>query len=97
MDGQGYQVAVSGVGAAGKALGVASEDLNNLAPSAPGMPDAGDLSGDLAQMISKLTGAAGEIVLGTGAAAEAVNVSGKSYFQTDDAVARTVSSVDGPK
>jgi hypothetical protein len=67
-----------------------SDGLNNLAGSVPGVPNAGDVSGQMAVLIAKQVGAAGEIAVGAGAAADAVSQGGTAYTETDHAAAQSL-------
>jgi hypothetical protein len=76
-----------------KMLHSGADSLDSLAGSVPGVPDAGDLSGQMAALIAKQVGAAGEMAVGVSAAADAVTQGGKAYTETDHAAQRSLPHV----
>jgi hypothetical protein len=71
-----------------------ADSLNGLAGSVPGVPDAGDVSGEMAALIAKQVDAAGEIAVGVGAAATAVTQGGQAYAATDEGVHQSLPHVN---
>jgi hypothetical protein len=63
-----------------------SDSLERLGGSVPRPPDAGDVSGIMGSLMSKLVGAAGEISTGAAAAADEVDRAADAYVTTDGAV-----------
>ncbi len=59
--------------------------LEELAGSAPAMPDAGPLSGDMAAVLSNFTRGAGEMVAGLFTAGDQVSAGGTDYAEAEDA------------
>jgi hypothetical protein len=67
-----------------------ADSLNDLAGSVPGVPDAGPVSADMANVIAHQVEAAGEYAIGVAAAGQAVAEGGKAYRETDDAAKRSL-------
>ncbi len=61
-------------------LDVASTELATVGGAAPGMPDAGELSGAMAEVISNFIGGAAELVVGVAGAGELVAQGGSEYL-----------------
>lgn len=70
--------------AAAAGLRRGADSLNDLAGSVPAAPDAGPLSGEMAGLLSKQVGAAGEYAVGVAAASQAVAEGGQAYQRADD-------------
>ncbi|SFE07529.1 hypothetical protein SAMN04487819_107227 [Actinopolyspora alba] len=84
------------------------EELDNLAGSlhdgsdfiedlgsAPGIPDAGELSSDMGKLMSLFTGAAGELSTGVAAAAGAVAEGGRVYVDNEEFAEQNLPRVEG--
>jgi hypothetical protein len=69
-----------------------SDSLERLGGSVPSPPDAGDVSGVMGSLMSKLVGAAGQISTGAAAAADAVDQAGAAYQTTDGAAKNSLPS-----
>jgi hypothetical protein len=88
--GGGFQADSGVIENLSKTLRGGADSLNNLAGSVPAVPDAGDVSGQMAVLIAKQVDAAGEIAVGVGAAGDAVAQGGTAYTETDQAVQRSL-------
>jgi len=60
----------------------------------PPAPDAGELTGVMGSVMSKLVNAAGELSTGTSAAADAVAEGGRTYAEADDAAKQSLPQVE---
>ncbi|MGH3902962.1 MAG: hypothetical protein ACRDTE_01995 [Pseudonocardiaceae bacterium] len=58
--------------------------LDSLADSLPGMPDGGELSGDMAAALSNFARCAAELVMGISTAGDHVAAGGAEYAEADD-------------
>jgi hypothetical protein len=89
----GFQADPGVIANLAKMLHGGADSLNNLAGSVPGVPDAGDVSGQMSALIAKQVDAAGEIAIGVGAAADAVAQGGTAYTETDHAAQQSLPHV----
>ncbi|MDQ3151880.1 MAG: hypothetical protein M3R63_09220 [Actinomycetota bacterium] len=64
-------------------LEAASAELATVGDAAPGMPDAGELSGAMAEVISNFIGAAAELVVGVAGAGELVARGSAEYLEAE--------------
>lgn len=71
----------------------AGTTLDSVGGSAPGTPDAGPLSGEMAELMALFTGAAGELVIRVSAAGDAVADGGETYVDTDQSAGENLSGV----
>jgi hypothetical protein len=90
--GGGFQADQGVVADTAMMLRSGSDSLERLGGSVPPPPDAGDVSGIMGSLMSKLVGAAGEISTGAAAAADAVDRAGEAYVTTDGAAQRSLPS-----
>ena len=70
-----------------------SAGLERLGGSVPAVPDAGEVSGQMAGLMSKLVDAAGEFSTGMAAAGDAVAEGAQSYANDDHGSAQHISSM----
>jgi hypothetical protein len=68
------------------------EALDTAGREAPGVPDAGPVSGDMGALMAHLAAAAGELVVGAGAAGDQVAKGGRTYAETEDSARRGFTS-----
>lgn len=64
-------------------LDTAGTELATAGDAAPGMPDAGELSGAMAEVLSNFINAAAELVVGVAGASELVAKGGSEYLETE--------------
>ncbi len=88
--GSGFQADQGVIADTAMMLRSGSDSLEQLGGSVPPPPDAGDVSGIMGSLMSKLVGAAGEISTGAAAAAEAVDRGGAAYLTADGAAERSL-------
>jgi hypothetical protein len=62
--------------------------LDLLAESAPGMPDAGELSGHMAGVLGNFTRSVGDLMIGVLTAVDQVAASAAEYVEADDSSRR---------
>jgi hypothetical protein len=72
------------------------DDLESLATSVPAAPDAGDMSGVIASLLSDLLAVSGEVSQGSADAADAVRRAGVAYQETDAASAQAFARLYRP-
>jgi hypothetical protein len=70
-------------------LGESADALDAVGGKAPGVPDAGEVSGIIGATIAHLTESAGNLVLGMKGASEAVARARRDYAGRDQAAAET--------
>lgn len=68
-------------------LTASADGLDSVGKSAPGVPDAGDVSGIMGAAIAHLTDNAGELVIGLKGASEEVTQARQSYAKSDQSSA----------
>jgi hypothetical protein len=90
--GDGFQADQGVIADTATMLRSGSNSLERLGGSVPPPPDAGDVSGIMGSLMSKLVGAAGEISTGAAAAADEVDRGGAAYLTTDGAVQHSLPS-----
>ncbi|SFQ21592.1 hypothetical protein SAMN05421810_105207 [Amycolatopsis arida] len=76
-------------------LRTAAGRLDEVGNSTPPTPDAGDASAAVAVILAKLTDSAGQLVIGTAAAGDAVADGGATYAETDASANEAVRSAGG--
>lgn len=70
----------------------AGAGVEGLANSVPATPDAGNGKAAIATIMSKLVDNAGQFVIGTAAASDAVSSGNASYLENDAAASETIHS-----
>jgi hypothetical protein len=71
-------------------LSTSGDALDALGKSAPGVPNAGDVSGLMGGVIAHLTECAGNMVVGMKAASDEVSKSRQEYVSKDHAAAQSL-------
>jgi hypothetical protein len=92
-DGDGFLVDDGVITGVADMLRRGSDGLEKVGGSVPEAPDAGEVSGVMGVLMSKLVDAAGEVSTGAAAAAAAVEEGGRAYVETDQAATRSLPHV----
>jgi hypothetical protein len=90
MTGPGHRVDHGVLDGISSTLRHASTDVDGLASSVPSTPDAGNGTAAIANIMAKLVDNAGQFVIGTAAAADAVGSANSSYAENDVTSGETI-------
>lgn len=71
------------------------DSLEEAGASAPGLPDAGELTADVGRMLSVFAGEAGELSTGVAAVADGAEGCARDYTDTDERVEQRLRGLDG--
>ncbi|PXY32349.1 hypothetical protein [Prauserella muralis] len=94
-DGHGFRADPGVLDGIVSTLRNAAAQLDTLGQSKPPAPDAGDASAAVAAILAKLADSAGQLVVGTEAAGDAVADGGKAYAETEASAGEAVTSSGG--
>lgn len=94
-DGAGYQADPGVIDGIASTLRKAATHLDGLGNSTPATPDAGDASAAVAAILGKLTDSAGQLVIGTNAAGDAVADGSAAYAETEAQAGDAVTASGG--
>ncbi len=89
----GFMVEDNTMGTVWRELRAGHRALEELGDSVPDVPDAGEVTGALAGALTHLVAAAGQYSTGLALAGVVVRETQQDYRATDDACARTFSSI----
>ncbi|RZU51600.1 hypothetical protein EV385_3431 [Krasilnikovia cinnamomea] len=85
----GTDVDLAALDALAARLRTSGDNLDTVGNGAPGIPDAGELSGAMGELIAHLSEGAGNLVVGLKEAADRVELSRRGYAERDAGVAQT--------
>jgi hypothetical protein len=85
----GTQADLPTLDAIARRLTTSAEGLDSVGKSAPGVPDAGEVSGIMGAAIAHLSDNAGELVVGLKGASEEVTQARQGYAKTDQSSANS--------
>lgn len=74
------------------ALSGAATRLDTLAAALPALPDAGDATPDIAEILAELLNRAGEIGTGSHAATQVMDLTRAAYTETETRIARVLAT-----
>ncbi|MDQ3151072.1 MAG: hypothetical protein M3R63_04880 [Actinomycetota bacterium] len=87
--GEGFGTDPAAMAGFASTLHTAATDLAALGDSLPDMPDAGEVSADMASVLSHLTAVVAELVTGVTAAGDSVSAGGSDYAEGEDVSRRS--------
>ncbi|HEY9474747.1 MAG TPA: hypothetical protein VIS06_12960 [Mycobacteriales bacterium] len=90
----GYTVDPALLRRLGRSLQSNGESLDSLGAAVPDLPDAGEVSGEMAELVGLLTGAAGELSIRLRAAGDAVARGGAIYADAEEGSYNSVQNVE---
>ena len=85
----GTKADLAALDAMARTLRASADGLDAVGSTAPGVPDAGEVSGLMGAALAHLTESAGNLVVGLKGASEQVSQAGQGYARTDQATAAT--------